>query len=280
MKVLAMIGTVLGVAVAAPAAAEEEGPAPIEVMVLGTYHFDNPGRDLNNVEADDVTLPKRQAELEALSEALAAWRPTRIMVESRSDAPDLTDRRYAAFTPAALSTERNETVQIGYRLAHRLKLGKVHAIDEQPGPGEPDYFPFGKVADYAAAHGLQPRIDALMAKGAAITRATQDRMASASIAELLIDHNDPDGAASRIDIYYELLPIGDAEQQPGAELNAMWYMRNAKIFAKLIKASEPGDRILVVYGSGHNYWLRHFASSTPGFRSVDPLPYLKAAAGK
>lgn len=278
MKVLAMIGVVLAMAAATATGATE--PAPVEVMVLGTYHFDNPGRDLNNIEADDVTAPKRQAELEALAEALVPFRPTKIMVERQSASPDLVDDRFAAFTPAALASDRNETVQIGYRLAHRLGLSRVHAIDEQPGAGEPDYFPFGKVAEFAAANGLQARIDALMAKGAAITRATQDKLAKASIAELLIEHNDPHGAASRIDVYYELLPIGDAGQQPGAELNAMWYMRNAKIFAKLIKAAEPGDRILVVYGSGHNYWLRHFAASTPGFRSVDPLPFLKAAAGK
>jgi Family of unknown function (DUF5694) len=279
MKVLAMVAAAMAMT-ASSAARAAQAPAPVEIMVLGTYHFDNPGRDLNNVTADDVTTPKRQAELEALSEALAAFRPTKVMVERQSAAPDLADDRFSAFTPAALESDRNEIVQIGYRVAHRLKLGKVHAIDEQPGPGEPDYFPFGKVAEFAAANGLQPRIDSLMAKGAAITAATQEKMARASIAELLIDHNDPQGPASRIDIYYELLAIGDAAQQPGAELNAMWYMRNAKIFAKLIKAAEPGDRILVVYGSGHNYWLRHFAGSTAGFRNVDPLPYLKAAAGK
>jgi hypothetical protein len=274
MKAAAMFGAILAMAASSPAAAQ---PAPVEVMVLGTYHFDNPGRDLNNIAADDVTAPKRQAELAALADALAAWRPTKVMVESRSDSPDLVDPRYRDFTPAALASERNEIVQIGYRLARRLGLGSVHAIDEQPGPDEPDYFPFGKVAEFAAANSLQALLDALMAEGAAITRATQTKMATASIAELLIDHNDPEGAASRIDLYYGLLAIGDAERQPGADLNAMWYLRNAKIFAKLVKAAASGDRILVVYGSGHNYWLRHFASSTPGFRSVDPVPYLKAA---
>ena len=276
MTLMVMIGAALAMATASASEAAE--PAPVEVMVLGTYHFDNPGRDLNNIAADDVTTPKRQAELEALAGSLAAFRPTKIMVERQSDSPDLVDDRFAAFTPAALASERNETVQIGYRLARRLGLDRVHAIDEQPGPGEPDYFPFDKVAEFAAANGLQDRIDALMAKGAAITRATQTKMATASIAELLIDHNDPERPASRIDLYYGLLAIGDAQRQPGADLNAMWYLRNAKIFAKLVKAAAPGERILVVYGSGHNYWLRHFASSTPGFRNVDPLPYLKAAA--
>ncbi len=58
------------------------------------------------------------------------------------------------------------------------------------------------------------------------------------------------------------------------------YLRNAKIFAKLMRQAKPGDRIVVVYGAGHNYWLRHFAGATPGYVSVDPMPYLKAAAGK
>ena len=75
-----------------------------------------------------------------------------------------------------------------------------------------------------------------------------------------------------------MLSIGDTEQQPGAEFNAMWYLRNAKIFAKLMTVAEPGDRILVVYGAGHAYWLRHFASETPGFTNVDPAPYLQIAA--
>ena len=58
----------------------------------------------------------------------------------------------------------------------------------------------------------------------------------------------------------------------------MWYLRNAKIFAKLMTVARPGDRVLIVYGSGHNYWLRHFASTTPGYRNVDPTPYLTRAA--
>jgi len=36
----------------------------------------------------------------------------------------------------------------------------------------------------------------------------------------------------------------------GAELNAYWYMRNAKIFSKLMTASRPGDRIVVVLVAG------------------------------
>jgi len=279
MKIM-MAALALAASAPAPAADAQAASQPVEVMVLGTYHFDNPGLDLNNVRADDVLKPKRQAELAALAQAIAAWKPTKIMVERIAKTPDLEDPVYAGFTPDMFGRQRDERVQIAYRLAHALKLRKVHAIDEQPAAGEPDYFPFGKVAAFAGANGMQPRLDALMAKGAALAKETEEKQAGNTIAELLIDFNDPARPASSIDIYYELLGIGNTEDQPGAELNAFWYMRNAKIFGKLMTAAEPGDRILVVYGSGHNYWLRHFAGSTPGFRNVDPLPYLRNAAGK
>ena len=93
--------------------------------------------------------------------------------------------------------------------------------------------------------------------------------------------NRPGTAATGIGAYYSILPVGDADAQPGADLNAMWYLRNAKIFGKLMQVAKPGDRVLVVYGSGHSYWLRHFASEVPGYRNVDPLPYLaRAKVGK
>ena len=38
-------------------------PPPIQVMVLGTYHFGNPGLDLHNMKVDSVLTSARQAEL-------------------------------------------------------------------------------------------------------------------------------------------------------------------------------------------------------------------------
>ena len=90
--------------------------------------------------------------------------------------------------------------------------------------------------------------------------------------------NSPGSAIAGMDSYYGILAIGDLDNQAGADLNAGWYLRNAKIFGKLMQASRPGDRLLVVYGSGHGFWLRHFAGLTPGYRNVDVLPYLKKAA--
>jgi hypothetical protein len=44
--------------------------AEAEVLLLGTYHMGNPGRDLVNLVADDVLAEHRQRELQDLVESL------------------------------------------------------------------------------------------------------------------------------------------------------------------------------------------------------------------
>ena len=45
-------------------AAAQQAPAPrAEILVLGTYHMANPGRDIFNTQADDVLAAKRQKEI-------------------------------------------------------------------------------------------------------------------------------------------------------------------------------------------------------------------------
>ncbi len=255
-------------------------PAPVQVMVLGTYHFGNPGRDKVNVHVDDVTTPQRQRELDALADAVAAFKPTRVMVEVQRPGPsyDVTD--FATFSPAVLRIDRDETTQIGYRIAARVGLRSVQGIDEQPGKDEPDYFPIDRVEAYAKARGEQEYLDAAFATVQASARQFEKEQSVTSIPEMLIRYNDPSTPMGGQDLYYSLLRFGDGADQPGADLNALWYLRNAKIFSKLINVAKPGDRILIVYGAGHGYWLRHFAATTPGYNSVDVAPYLKRAAAK
>lgn len=270
----AMLVLAAGLATA-PAAAQE----PVEVMILGTYHFANPGLDVVNMEVDDVTTPRRQREIAALVEALAEWRPTRVVVEEEAEGPNLIDEGFVGFEPAMLAENRNETVQIGYRLAHRLGHGHVYGFDEQPGEGEPDYFPYGTVREWAEAHGMVARLDAMEQEIQAIVAAEGAAQAETSIPASLIVHNDRDASDGQHAYFYNrLFDFGDGEAQPGAELNAYWFMRNAKMFAKLALVAQPGDRLMVIVGSGHGFWLRHLVEQTPGYVLVDVVPYLRAAA--
>ncbi len=253
----------------APALASPPEDPPIQVMILGSYHFNNPGRDIHNAKVDDVTTPQRQAELADVAARLARFKPTRIALEATVDAPDLTYAKYRSFAPADLSKNRDERVQLGFRVAHGARLAEVHGIDAD---GD---FPYDKVKAFAE------RTAAGKARFAALNQQVEDTIREFNIlqktqpvAALLARSNEPAQIRTMHGLYNALLAFGDTASQPGAELDAAWYLRNAKIFAKLTQIARPGDRVIVVFGSGHAYWLRHFVETTPGFELVEPNRYL------
>ena len=258
------------------AMAAAPAPAPVEVMVLGAYHFGNPGLDTNNIKVDSVLTSHRQADLARVATALVAFRPTRVMVEMQSEAPDFAIAEYGRFDDAMLARDADEIVQIGYRTARAAGLKTVNGIDEQPKDGEPDYYPYDKVQETAAKFGQTAALEALNVPVVAWLKDFEAAQKTHSVGQMLMKVNDPAGMQRDMDSYYGMLAIGDRDAQTGADLNAGWYLRNAKIFGKLMQVAKPGDRVLVVYGGGHGFWLRHFASLTPGYRNVDVMPYLKS----
>jgi hypothetical protein len=275
---LKLLAAVAALVLPTAAMAQAPDPAPIEVMVVGTYHMGNPGQDLHNARIDPVTTPAKQAELEAVAEALARFRPTAVAIERVArNQSDMLDHRYPAFTPADLLTNPDERVQIGYRLAHRLGLERVYAIDEQDREGQPSYFPFEDVQAWAEANGRSADLGAMHQQVAAMIGEMETRQRTDTVGGVLRWMNTPESAASGQTFYTALLAFGAGDAQPGAVLNGRWYTRNALIFARLMQAAKPGDRIVIVYGGGHSYWLRQFVQTTPGFRLVEVNDYLPPA---
>jgi hypothetical protein len=261
-----------------PAPSPAGGGAAVPMMVLGTWHFEGSQSDLISATTDSPLSPKRQRELDEAVAALAAFRPTAIVVERVTPAPDYADPGFAAFTPADLAANADERVQIAYRLAAMAGVSRVYGVDEQPAAGEPDYFPFGAVMEHAGATGEGEAFGAMMARVQALIGAETRRLAALPMRAALAEANA--GPMSSAEFYYELLKFDGGERQPGAELNAYWFMRNAKIFAKIADIARPGDRIIVVYGAGHKHWLEHLARNTPGFERADPVDYLKAGGAQ
>ena len=279
MRILALLITLTAVVVS-PVSAQDEAPrdAPVQVMVLGVYHFANPGQDVVNIEVDDMLAPRRQREIEILATTLAEWNPTKIAVENMAQLPSLKVDDFDQ-TRELLTKDRNESIQIGYRVAHMLNHSAVYGYDERSEGDEPDYFPFGKVQSFAKENGGEDLINRLFGEVQEMVAQEQAKLPEQSVAESLLFHNREEVVGAQHDrLYYSLLSIGDGDQQPGAELNAYWYMRNAKMFAKIDMIAQPGDRILVIAGSGHATWLKHFARRMPGYALVDALPHVERAA--
>jgi hypothetical protein len=248
--------------------------APIEVMIVGAYHMGNPGLDVNNVKVDSVLTPEKQKQLVEAVNRLAKFKPNKIAVEMIADRGDMTTTDFDKFMPASLTKDANEITQIAYRLANQLGHKSVYAIDEQS--KTTDYFPYDKVEEFVKANNQQNLLAPGQAWGAKITAEFEKAQKTSTVRQLLLNINSPQRAMEEMNtFYYPLLAIGNDKSQPGAELNAGWYQRNAKIFAKLNLVAKPGDKVLVLFGAGHNYWLRHFVNEMPGYKLTDVTQYLK-----
>jgi hypothetical protein len=242
-------------------AADATAPVPRgEVLVLGVYHMGNPGRDVFNMEADDVLSPRRQAEIAELIEVLARFRPTKIALEAGFSDDDVIEH-YRDYRDGDRELTRNEIQQIGFRLARELGHDTVYPVDVD---GE---FPFPRLADYAEAHGVAQEFDALLAEAGAQVEAVNEYLASHTILETLVKMNSDSEVAADVGFYYRQVRFGEAWNWAGADLLAAWFHRNIRIHSNIVDLLDsPDERVLVVFGAGHLGWLRQNVALDPQLR--------------
>lgn len=170
------------------------------------------------------------------------------------------------FTPADLKTVADERVQVRCRLANRLGLSRVYAIDEQPEGDEPDYYPFDKVDAWAKVNGRTAALDATFASTRHEAAAFEAAQKTRFTVPLLAEVNGPAEAMARAGRGSCMQPaeLRCRTRPAGARAQRSLVHAPAKIFAKLPPVAKPGYRIVVVFGAGDGYWLRHFVQTVPG----------------
>jgi Family of unknown function (DUF5694) len=248
---------VLAFSFCVPALAAEASRA--EVLIVGVYHMNNPGRDIFNTEADDVLSAKRQGEMAQVVAALKKFRPTKIAVEA-DFSDDRLAKRYAEYVAGKYELTRNERDQLGFRLAKELGHATVHAVDVD---GE---FPYPRVVKFAKATGREKEFDALYAEVGEMAKAQSAYLASHTILETLVFMNSDAKVAQDVGFYFRQAELGEPWDWAGADLLSDWFRRNMRIYSNIAGLASADDRVLVIYGGGHLGWLRHAFASNPRFR--------------
>ena len=242
------------------AAPNGAAPARPEILILGTYHMANPGRDIYNTQADDVLAPKRQAEIGEVIEVLKRFRPTKIAVE-RDPSDERLRKDYAGYLAGTRELTRNEIEQIGYRLAKELDLKQIYGVDAD---GE---FPYPRLVKYAKATGRAQEFEALSNEIGEMVKASNGYMSSHTVLEVLRDLNSDEKVAQAVGFYYRQAELGEPYDWAGADLVSDWFRRNMRIYTNIVQLVEsPNERVLVIYGSGHLGWLRQAFANNPRFR--------------
>jgi hypothetical protein len=224
-------------------------PKP-EILVLGTYHMANPGRDVYNMQADDVLSPKRQQEIAQLIAVLKKFNPTKIAVESDVSS-NKRPEQYADYLAGKYTLTRNEIEQIGFRLAKELGHKTIYPVDVD---GD---FPLQRVVNYAKANGRGDKFDQMMSGWGTLVKEQGEFLKSHTVIETLEHMNSDERTAKDMALYFAVVPYSEPGEYAGPDMLTSWYQRNMRIYSNILKlADTPGERILVIYGQGHLAWLQ------------------------
>lgn len=268
-----------------PDAFPEPEDGQVQVLLLGTIHMET-----NRV--DDVLDPRRQSEFRDLVETLADWNPDGVAVERTFSHQEFVDGLYDSYRSGErdygeethieprrggqddpTATCRNETVQVGFRLADHLDHDRVHAVDDLV---------------YMDAH-LDDELDQasfddlLEAARESVDESLLpddsdwlDQWEDSTVTEFLRWYNRPENLLANDENHYAAAFAGVEERYVGARLLTGWYERNLRIAENIWRAAADHglERVLLVVGQGHVHLLRHVLATMPMTCPASPVPVL------
>lgn len=246
--------------------AHDAAPAPAKVLLLGLFHFDNPGLDAVKYQPIDVMKAEPQAYLAGLAERLARFAPTKVLLEYPASRDEVINGRYADHLAGKHALARNEIYQLGFRVARLAQLPRVHGIDATA-PAQ-DVKLWGYLAQVPAT---AARLTALIQSE---SRRLQALHESQSLQQILRASNTEE-EDRRNKGFYMLLNAVAADQRlfHGADASAQWWHRNLRMYALVQAHAQPGERVLVIAGSGHTAVLRDFLRADSERIAEDVLGY-------
>ncbi len=256
-----------------------------QVMVFGTFHF-------SQVEpADEMLTEKRQNEISELLDVLEKFKPDKIFVERNPEFEYVNKigERYEKHLRGELKLNANEIYQIGFRLGKRLGHKEIFQADH---PGRYGMYN-SKVREYAKKNGQTDILDGkapATTLGLYRTKNMGELLEKSTVIEHLRFCNSKEYERADHGSYLSTLPrIGDTKPRVsedeeknyedeyfvGAAMLTDWYRRNIMIYSKVLTQLDfKEERILVIFGAGHNSTLKHLFQSNPHFELVDTHAWL------
>ena len=246
---------------------DDTRPKP-KVMILGTFHFANPGLDYTKSERDSILSEKRQKEVRELIDKIRAFKPTKIAVEHPYGTTKINEN-YNLYLQNQFELKEDETYQVAFRLAKELRHQQIYPIDFRKG------MDFDALLKAANAHGQKDFLARFQSVMGFITK-MQAEASRYTVLEQLRTMNDITAQERLHSLYILLAEAGKGSDYTGADVVAGWYERNLKIAMNVVRTAESSDdRILVMIGAGHVKLLREFLKESPSVEFIEVTGYLK-----
>ncbi len=243
-----------------------------QILLLGTFHFENPGLDVAKTNTFNVMSDKSQKELENITNKIKKFGPDKIFVEWNYEKQDKLDKFYARNSDSLFRVKADEIVQVALRSAKKLGHKKLYGIDYQHAD-----FPYDSLVNGMKAAN---QFDLIKINEETMKKYENDqnqKIAKYSLTELLLDINTQKSNEENLGWYLQTATKGGKTNDfVGAYLVSEWYRRNLYMYALIQKLTESKDnKIMVLLGAGHTAMIREFVEHNPDFEIVELATVLK-----
>jgi Family of unknown function (DUF5694) len=246
------------------ATAQEKQKNTTKVVLLGSFHFDNPGLDVAKFKSADILSVKRQKEVEEVTGMLKKFAPTKIFIEAIPERQREIDSLLNAYKDGRKQLGGSEVQQLGFRLAKELNLPKLYPVDYQQAD-----FPFDSLMKSATEAGQTNITSFVQTAIQQVQEEFNEALSKSTIRQMLLRENSPRLMNLQHEFYFKLLPAGRSGNHVGSYLVSEWWRRNMVIYENILKNLDgKEERILVIFGAGHTAILNELMKFNPAIQLV------------
>jgi len=244
---------------------------PVKVLLLGVFHFSNPGLDVAKFKSADILSEQRQKEVMRVAEKLKSFSPDKIFIEGVPESQSKMDSLLNEYKKEKYTLSSNEIDQLGLRLAKELNLSKVYPVDYRDAD-----FPFDSLMKSAAEAGQTDIINWVQHIIDTVQTAFNEALSKSTITQMLLRENTPEAIRLQNEFYFRVLPVGKEGNHVGSYLVSEWWRRNMIIYENILKRLDGSEKsILVIFGSGHTALLNQMMRYNSNIQLVSAENVLK-----
>ena len=248
----------------------------VNVILIGTYHFNNPGNDASKNVERNILSENDQLGLEEITDAIVRkHKPDQMFVESafskRGHLNELyqlyLNNQYNRYTDT-LQNKRykryyieGETFQLAFRLARKSGHREVFSIDTMI-PMRFDLLLKELSAD------LKKEFDTKLAES---TKRGNKVLEKEKLKDVFLGLNEDDALAKNKGVYLSLInKVGIQNDYFGAKLVSDWFKRNLMIYANFQSQLKKTTKTAVILvGTGHAAILKDFLKHDDHFNLIE-----------
>lgn len=250
----------------------------VNVVLIGTYHFNNPGSDAVKTKERNILSDENQKDLEQMTDQIKKkYKIDQIFVESNFNQKAMLDQHYQLylkneyhkFTDTVTKPRmkrfyvEGETYQLAFRLAKKSGNKEVYPIDTLI-PMRFDLLQKIVKADPAINKIFEEKL-------ASMTARSNNCLGKKNLREVFLCMNEEADLNENKGFYISFAnTLGKDGDYFGSILVADWYKRNLIMYANIqhqIKAD--AKNIVVLVGTGHAAMFREFFKNDENFNLIE-----------